>query len=261
MACHRVLKFLLALCIVYFAGDLHAGDVLRLASDDWCPYICAEKTDIKNGFLVDLTARAMASEGYKVEPLLRPLNRALLEAANGNIQGVYAPPIDQRLRQSAPLAYSRACFYTRVGDNWSYQGMATMKQRTIGIIEDYGYDDGPMDAYIAKYHQHPALIELAYGETAGINNLQKLLKGRFHVMLEHEAVLEKLSKQLDISARIRQAGCLERALPLTIGFSKQDAHSEAWVRALQRGLQKLEASGELKALRQHYKLPSTPPSP
>lgn len=259
MACQRVQKFLLALGIAYFADDLHAENELKLASDDWCPYICAEKTEIKNGFLVDVTARAMASEGYQVRALLRPLNRAILETVNGNIQGVYAPPIDQRLHQSAPLAYSRACFYTRVGDNWTYQGMATMKQRTIGIIEDYGYDDGPMDAYIAKYHQHPALIELAYGDTAGINNLQKLLKGRYSVMLEHEAVLERLSKQLDASARIRQAGCLKHALPLTIGFSKQNPHSETWVSALQRGLQKLETSGELKALRQHYKLPAAAP--
>lgn len=255
MSCHYVQKSLLALGIVCFAADLQAGVVLKLASDDWCPYICAEKTEIKSGFLVDLTARAMASEGYQVEAVLRPLNRAILETVNGNIQGVYAPPIDQRLRQSAPLAYSRACFYTRVGDSWTYQGMATMKQRTIGVIEEYGYDDGPMDAYIAKYRQHPALIEVAYGDTAGIHNLQKLLKGRYSVMLEHEAVLEQLSKQLNASTRIRRAGCLEHSLPLTIGFSKQDARSEVWIRALQRGLQKLKASGELKALRQRYKLP------
>lgn len=259
MACHRIQEILLTLVVLNSAGEACAETVLRLASDDWCPYICAEKNEIKNGFLVDLTAKAMASEGYKVEALLRPLNRAMLETTNDKLEGVYAPPIDQRLRQSAPLAYSRACFYTRAGDSWTYRGMAAMKQRTIGVIEDYGYDDGPMDAYIAKYHQHPALIELAYGDTAGIKNLQKLLNGRFHVLLEHEAVLEQLSKQADASARIRQAGCLEHALPLTIGFSKQDPRSESWVRALQRGVQKLEASGELKALRQHYKLPATSP--
>ncbi|MES2049145.1 MAG: transporter substrate-binding domain-containing protein [Pseudomonadota bacterium] len=236
-----------------------AETALRLASDDWCPYICSEDGKITGGFLVDVTARAMALSGYQVDAVLRPLNRAILETVHGNIQGVYAPPLDQRLRLSAVIAYSRACFYTRIENSWTYHGLASLAKHKLGVIEDYGYDDGPMDAYIARYQQHADLIERNFGDSAGTANLQKLLMGRYPVILEHEAVLLKLSKQQNATQRIRQAGCLEQMLPLTIGFAKNDARNEAWIHALDQGLHQLDASGEIKALRLRYEIPSPNP--
>lgn len=157
------------------------------------------------------------------------------------------------------IAYSRACFYTRAGETWTYQGLASLEKHRLGVIEDYGYDDGVMDAYIAKNQQQADLIERNYGDSAGIANLQKLLLGRYPVLLEHEAVLPKLSKQLKATLRIRQAGCLEQALPLTIGFAKSDPRNEAWINALDQGLHQLEATGEIKTLRLRYEIPSQGP--
>lgn len=230
---------------------LAAGDtVLRLGSDDWCPYICTSEGRIKDGYLVEVVARALP--GHKVEAVLLPLNRAIQETLDGRLQGVYAPPIDQRLLLSAPVAYSRACFYTRADDSWTYQGIASLERNTVGIIKDYGYDEGVMDAYVAQYQSDPGRIELAYGDKAGISNLQKLLHGRYQIMLEHQAVLVYLSKKLRVSQQIRNAGCLEQRLPLSIGFSSQDPRSAAWIHALNEGVQRLAASGQLQALRLRY---------
>lgn len=259
MQCTGIRPLITALLLLSPPLWARADSLVRLASDDWCPFICAAEGKINSGFLVDVSARAMALSGYRVEPVLRPLTRAIRETLDGNIEGVYAPPLDQRLGLSAPIAYSRACFYTRAGESWTYQGLASLSQRSIGVIADYAYDDGMMDAYIARHYRQPALIELAHGDTAGINNLQKLRKGRYHAMLEHEAVLAHLSQQLKVASQIRQAGCLEQALPLSIGFARQDGRTEAWLHALNEGMHQLEASGELKALRQHYGLKPVAP--
>lgn len=236
------------------AGSAQAGPLIRLGSDDWCPYVCALDGKPPSGYLVELATMAMAAEGYRVEPVLMPLNRAITQTVHGDIEGVYAPPIDRRLRLSAPVAQSRACFYTRAGDDWSFHSIASLKTQVVGVIDDYGYDDGPMDAYIAENRQQHARIALAFGASAGTTNVQKLLGGRYRVILEHSAVMAQLSKRLDVAGRIRQAGCLDNELPLTIGFATQDIRADTWVRALADGMHKMDASGELKALQKRYKL-------
>ena len=72
--------------------------------------------------------------------------------------------------------------------------------------------------------------------------------------MEHAAVMAQLSKRLDVGGRIRQAGCLDHELPLTIGFATQDICAETWIHALADGLHKMEASGDLKALQKRYKI-------
>lgn len=226
----------------------------RLASDDWCPFICASHGQISGGYLVDLTTQALALSGVQVESLLLPLSRAVSETASGAIEGVYAPSSDPRLQLSVPLARSRACFYTLAGAAWRYRGAESLGALRVGVIADYGYDDGQMDAYIARHHDDSASLAFAFGDAAGLTNLHKLLRGRFPVWLEHEAVANRLLATLGAASRIRQAGCLAQTLPLTIGFSARDVRAARWLHALADGLRVMSASGQLAALRARYHL-------
>jgi polar amino acid transport system substrate-binding protein len=193
--------------------------------------------------------------GFHVEPVLLPLNRAIHLAASGEVDGVFAPPVDARLRLGATIAHSRACFYTRQDSAWTYRNLASLKAMRLGVIEDYGYDDGPMDAYIARNHKNGSALDFSYGANAGTTNLQKLIGGRFHVMLEHELVMQRLSKELLVATQFRQAGCLANALPLTVGFALNDRRSALWGQALSDGLKKLQGSAELAAIRERYGVP------
>ncbi len=85
--------------------------------------------------------------------------------------------------------------------------------------------------------------------------LQKLLGGRFPVLLEHELVMQGLAREVGAVQQLRQAGCLAKALPLTVGFALNDSRSAMWTQALADGLKKLNSSGELAALRQRYNVP------
>ncbi|WP_317204127.1 transporter substrate-binding domain-containing protein [Janthinobacterium sp.] len=232
-----------------------AGGVVRLASDAWCPFVCTADGKITGGYLVDVVAQAMAASGYLVEPTLMPLNRAISETRSGDMEGVYAPPVDERLRLSPPIAYSRACFFTRAGENWSYREQRSLVGVTVGVIADYGYDDGAMDAYIKAHLGDWHALDLSHGAKAGVTNLQKLLGGRFPVMLEHEAVANTLARTMGVEGQLRQAGCLSQPLPLTIGFPREDSRTAAWLRALADGIKNLEASGSLSKLRGRYAIP------
>ncbi|NHZ83372.1 ABC transporter substrate-binding protein [Massilia sp. CCM 8695] len=233
-----------------------ASDVIRMASDDWCPFVCATDGKLTGGYLVDATLQAMGAAGYLVEPILMPLNRAMRETRTGDIEGVYAPPVDDRLRLSAPIAYSTACFYTRANAKWAYRDQRSLAGITVGVIADYGYDDGAMDAYIVARRADRHALDFSHGAKAGTTNLQKMLAGRFLVMLEHEAVVGLQAHKLGVTAQLRQAGCLKQALPLTIGFAREDSRSATWLRVLANGIKHLEASGALRKLRERYAIPA-----
>lgn len=235
-----------------------AGEEIRLASNDWCPYICVQNGQISDGYLIDLVTQALALQGVQVQPLLLPYTRALRTAELGKLEGVYAPAADPRLRRSKPLGYSRACFYTRLDSEWRYRGIASLASVVLGVGEDYGYDDGVLDAYIAASRGQPGRLEFAHGREASETNMRKLLHRRFDVMVEHEAVAARLISEMGDPERVRKAGCLERAFPLTVAFRADDARAERWIRTLDQGLRKLKAAGGVTALQRRYGMQDRP---
>ncbi|TDR76625.1 transporter substrate-binding domain-containing protein [Paludibacterium purpuratum] len=240
------------LCAAALAAP--SARVVKIASDDWCPYICADHNKIVGGFLVDLTEQALALQQYELKSVFLPLNRAMIMAEEGLIDGVYAPALDNRLRLSKPMAYSRACFYTLKDNEWQYHDLKSLHDVTIGVIADYGYDGGPFDRLLAAPTSHGVLFDFNKGQTAGETNLSKLLTKRYPVMLEHQAVMDHLTDRLGVSSQIRKAGCLEQPLMLVIGIAKRNPAASNLIRAIDTGLDQLKASGQLDPLKKKYRL-------
>jgi polar amino acid transport system substrate-binding protein len=247
-------RLLLMSLTLPLATPLAAQEVVRLASDEWCPYVCARNGRVDGGFVVEVATRALATMGMRVEPVLLPLNRAMRQTANGAIDGVFAPPEDARLRPGPVLGYSRACFFTTTSSSWSYRGIWSLEGMRLGVIGDYEYDNGAMDAFIAARSADRRVIDFSYGINAGVTNAKKLLGGRYPVLLEHEMVMYKIIGDLKAAKRFRNAGCLEKSFPLRVSFSPKNKRSARWTAALAQGLVKLERSGELAQLRERHGL-------
>ncbi|MDM4765034.1 transporter substrate-binding domain-containing protein [Pelomonas sp. SE-A7] len=245
-------RFLLPL-MLWLPGQaaLAGPQTLSLASDDWCPFICARGRELGGGLLVEAVQRALPEVVLK--PRLMPLNRAMVDTLAGRIDGIYAPALDHRLRLSQPVLRSRACFYQLAGKTWRYAGLESLKDRRLAAIADYGYDGADFDRWLGRADR--AQLDLSYGENAGRNMLAKLQRGRVDLIVEHQAVLRHLSRELGLPAeQLREAGCLEQTLPLVIGFARDRPDSKRWVERLDRGMAELRASGELARLAQRYGL-------
>ena len=248
------------LCLPALPLAAVSAPTIRLASDNWCPYICAEDSTITGGFLVELTGQIVSAAGYRLESLLMPLNRAMTLAEERDIDGVYAAPIGDRLLLSRPLAFSRACFYTLQHTRWHYTGLASLRTVPLGVIADYGYDGGAFDAYLqTRQHAAASLIDFNRGQNAGEANLNKLLSGRYPVAVEHEAVMRHLVLRQKLSPdRVRNAGCLEGRLKLVIGIGKNNPRARQLIRAIDDGMGQITASGQLDHLRKKYHLATSP---
>ncbi len=241
---------LLALSVA--SGAARAEAPLRIASDQWCPFVCASDGGPPSGYLVELSAQALGLASLRVEPLLLPLNRAMLEAGNGALAAVYAPPRDRRLLRSVSLGQSQACFYTLPASRWRYTGIAALGRIGFGVIDEYGYDDGPMDAYLQGQHGVHSGVEFNKGEQAGLANVRKLLSGRYPAALEHAAVMQELLRQHGWQGQLRLAGCLEHGLALTLGFAADNPATPAWLASFNAGVLTMRRSGALAALQRRY---------
>ncbi|QYF94057.1 transporter substrate-binding domain-containing protein [Massilia sp. PAMC28688] len=248
-----LLSTLLTACL-----PVAAKETVRLASDEWCPYVCVRDGRISGGFVVEATTRALGTMGIRVEPMLLPLNRAMRQTLAGTIDGVFAPPEDAGLRPGPVLGYSRACFFTSTRSSWSYRGLWSLKGVRLGVIGDYEYDNGDMDAFIVSHRGNRHAIDFSYGTNAGTTNAKKLLGGRFPVLLEHELVMYKLISEMKAEGRFRNAGCLENTFALRAGFSPHNKRSGKWAAALAQGVARLEKSGELARLRERHGVAATP---
>ena len=231
-----------------------AAPPVHIGSDDWCPYICAasKAKQPPTGFLVDITHDALAANGYQAVPELLPLNRAMTLTLSGKLDGIYAPEIDPRLRMTQPIIQSRACFYTLQDSHWRYGGIDSIQGRSLGVIADYGYDAGPMDAYLGTRKPGASNVDFNVGDNAGAVNVQKLLGRRYEIVLEHQTVMAHLLKQLGATAGVREAGCLDTPLPLVIGFSATRPDVDQLVRSIDEGVKRMKSNGEFDRLRQTY---------
>jgi polar amino acid transport system substrate-binding protein len=246
---------LLAALLPTAASAAAPATVVKLASDDWCPYVCTTERRIVGGILVELAEQILAAGGYRQEPVLLPLNRAMAMTDSGALDGVYAPAVDRRLIPSEPLLFSRACFYTRADSTWQYTGMESLRTLRLGAIKDYGYDGGPFDDYLAAAAKRAAGgLELNVGVNASETNIKKMLRGRYPVAIEHEAVMNYLMHVQTAVPHgpIRQAGCLDRKLPLVIGIGKHNPAAPELLRAVNDGVKSLKASGALQRLKRRY---------
>lgn len=246
--------FFLAGVLAPLSAPLADQAVVRLASDEWCPYVCKSDREVQGGFLVTVATRALSATGLRVDARLLPLNRAMRETSDGTLDGVFAPPSHALLRPSVVLGYSRACFFTSTASTWTYRGIGSLKGSRLGLIGQYEYDIGEADQYIRDNASNRNAIDFSYGATAGHTNAKKLLLGRFDLLLAHELVMTKLIAELKAERKFINAGCLKQAFPLVIGFATATKRSELLLTGLAQGVRKLEKSGELDRIRECYGL-------
>ena len=250
-----LLIFLLTLCALFSSAAAAGERSVKLGSDEWCPFICSsDGQHIDRGYLIELARLALAGKGYDVDGLLMPLTRAMKLSESGDIDGVFAPPIPTSLAATVTVGLSLACFYTAPDSKWTYHGLDSILQVSFGVIADYGYDNGVMDAYLARPESERPEVQFNFGQTAGIQNVRRVLAGRYEAMLEHRAVVPYLLSKLGGNAQLREAGCLETPFPLIIGFSRAHGKGDALAKAFDEGVTDLDKSGALARLQQGYGL-------
>ncbi|HCY88238.1 MAG TPA: amino acid ABC transporter substrate-binding protein [Desulfobacteraceae bacterium] len=241
-------KILIALICVLLSLSICQAEnkTITGAADPWPPFIDPDHP--KQGISIEVATAAFASQGYTYTHKIMPWARAENAVKTGKIDILPNTwHTDKRtgyLKYSEPYASNEVKFIKKKGDDFEYNGMASLAGKKIGIILSYGYGDEFMNS---KDFKREAVSDF-------MTNIKKLVAGRIDLSLGDEIVAKnKISKNdpalLD-EIEFTKNYMSSNDLYVTCGL-KNPRHEEI-INAFNKGLETIKSNGTLDAIFKSY---------
>lgn len=231
-----------------------SNKVITIAADEWCPINCAPKSK-DEGIGIDLARKVFEAQGYTVEYKIMPWADALKQVRTGKITAVVGASRSDEKSLIFPdnaILEIHDGFYTRSGSSWRYQGVHTLKNKRIGIIEDYGYGEVVSD-FIKKNQYSAGALHIAKGKTPLQDNIKQLLEAKIDVLVESRVVMDYTLKTSDLSDKIISAGSVPQDF-VYLAFSPALPQSKALAAQYDAAIRSMKSSGALKQMYGKYGL-------
>lgn len=244
---------IISLFMVLFASSLVAqSKKIVAAADPYPPFV--DPTLPRQGLSLELAREAFKTQGYDLEFKQVPWARA--EA--GLVAGDYdiipdAWMTDARKKTqlfSVSYAENSVKFIKRKGDPFEFNGLPSLKGKTVGVVRDYNYGDAFLNDPGFKREAVDALL----------TNIDKLVLGRIDLTLEDEIVASSLvsrkdQKLLDKLEFTKNALATNK-LYITSGLSNP-RHQEI-IDAFNKGLAVIKKNGSYAKILKSYGITSAP---
>jgi polar amino acid transport system substrate-binding protein len=227
------------------------ADEIAITADQWCPYNCEPGSD-SPGYVVELAKRIYEKAGHTINYVNNPWKRALKMGARGKVNGVIAvsfqPETEQMVLPEEPLTIYEIKAVTTADNDWSYEGVDSIGDRTAAVIADYNYGDDFMEWQQANDGQQI----VTQGDGALERNLKMVTSGRADFAIDGANVLRYSISQLGIQDDVKFAGTIGESVPLYLGFSKKAGNAEEYARLWTEGIRGMRESGELQEVLDKY---------
>lgn len=234
------------------AAAADAPKAVMLATTEWAPYIGQELPE--QGYVHILVTRAFARSGYEAQIRFYPWARALALAREGKVAGLMPEYFDAG--RTNEFAYSDAFpggpvgFYARRDRKLKIPPtlatkpavtLATLKHLRFGVVR--GYLNAP------AFDNAPGLTREEARDD--LTNLRKLYHRRVDAIVIDRHVAEYLLRTAvpEFTAELEYLEPPLAQHSLYIAFTRTAAGHETLRQAFNRGLELLENSGELAAIR------------
>lgn len=255
----RLLRVLACLgsIIVGFTGSscLAAGTTITLVADEWPPFN-GQPGSRQEGYIVDIARTVFESRGYTVVYRLAPWTRAIEMTRSGECDGAIGASRTDAAGCVFPreeLARNKLAFYVKKGNAWRYRGPASVEETTIGTIAGYDYRPWLLE-YIEANRDDPARVQVLHGDEPLKRNLTKLISDRVKVVVDTEAAIRFVAKEMNILDRIECAGYGDEPAYIYIAFSPKKKESARYAEELSEGIAAMRKSGELQRILDKYGL-------
>ncbi len=243
----------LSIFICVAAPALAQGQkTIVIAADEWCPINC-EANGKRQGVGIDLARAIFEPLGYKVNYTVMPWAEALKQVRAGKISAVVgASRTDSKslIFPDNPISEVSDNFYIRTGSPWRYQGPHTLKNRRIGITQDYGYGD-VMTRFIAQNKFTADVLYVAKGTTPLKDNIDRLLNGKIDILVESKVVMDYTIRNERLSDKIVWAGSAPQDY-VYLAFSPALPQSKQLAAVYDAAIRSMKTNGRLKQFYASY---------
>jgi len=230
------------------------AEEIIIAADVWCPYNCSLVEEDKPGFMVELARTIFERHGIQVKYEVMPWSRAMKLVSNNTIQGLISgTPLNTTVKLIFPeeeQGRMQNSFFTMGANNWVYEGVHSLSEIKLGVIQGYNY--GPE---IQPYVERKKKVGIMTGDDPLERLINMMKMNRIDTILEDKAVFINTATKMGFKD-YRFAGN-DRTPPemnnLFIAFSTTEKSKE-YAKILSKGMKELRASGELSRILSKYGL-------
>ena len=231
---------LVFLCFLFSGGGFAEEErTISLVGDTWCPFNCNNHPDHR-GILVEKAAAALAEEGLRLQYIEIPWSRAIIGVRAGQYDAIVGAGLSETPDfhfPPEPLANAYHSFFTLPSSAWEYQGLDSLRDVRIGVIQDYSYG-GLYEDYIEENQDNKARVVILRGEQL-LPRLVKMLRlNRIDVLVAEERVLNYHFNSSGRRNPLRYAGLANKEA-LYVAFSPETDDGAELAEALGRGMEKM----------------------
>lgn len=250
-----ILSGMLALWVLVFPAGALAGGRLVFVADEWPPFNTTPLGQ-KQGFMVDMAREILAEHGYELEYRVMPWTRAVQETRKGQYHaaiGASRTDAPDFVFPSEPFALTTMAFFVRQDNPWRFVGRDDVRTQILGVIEGYDYREWLL-SYIHANREDPFRVQIMHGDAPLERNLRKLLLGRVDVVVDNEAAIAAVARDMGIRDQILCAGTDHEVSEIHIAFSPARPESGQLAELLAEGIRRMRASGRLRQILDGYGL-------
>lgn len=154
--------------------------IITAGADPWPPYI--DEHHPHGGVSVQLANAALKTQDYEVQNKIMPWARALEETRAGRVDAIldawWTQERSQDFMFSRPYLDGPVKFIKRLDSGFEYNGLSSLRGKTIAVVRDYGYDEQFLKA------NDYTLFEV----TEFTQGISMLVKHRVDLAIENELV-------------------------------------------------------------------------
>ncbi|MDX1949742.1 MAG: transporter substrate-binding domain-containing protein [Rickettsiales bacterium] len=232
-----------------------------IAADEWCPYNCIPNSKYE-GVLVEIARQALKEHNIEVKYITMPWARAVEQARLGKIDAVFGaskPDTPDFIFPKTPQQKMVNAFYvTDKNKDWKYEGIKSLENMSIGVINGYSYGNKELDDYILKNSDYISKVQVANGDEPQFQNLVKLKRSRIDAVIEDENVMKYILKKYKIDGVFKSEKNVKNqkiSQDLFVAFSPaKKEQSNKLAKIISDYTDKIIKNGEYKNINKKYGL-------
>lgn len=242
----------LAIALLALAPARAAEPALRLVADEWMPFNGAPAERLE-GYGVEIFSAAFADRAVAYDVMT--WKRALLEVREGRADAVIGAE-----RSDAPdflfpeeeIGRYRVTLFARSDDPWTFESLASLEGRRVGVVRDYTYPDWVEADRLAREQDYDVIVD----DNPLDVNLRKLVAGRIDVIPSNPYSLFWKAEQAGLRTRVRAAGVnpQDEEAVIHIAFSPAKPESARHAAQFSEALRAMRGDGRLAAILLRYGL-------
>jgi len=235
-------RLILRIAVLFIGISLcsHAAmalDINIVHSGNWPPY--ADKDLAEQGLAIDIVTTALKRAGYSPQVNTASLKQ-IIEGSKTGIYDVFATPWytmerNKYLDFSQPYLQSSIHFIKRKETSFEYTGFDDLEGLTVGVIENYAYEEDFNESREIKKINASSLTE----------NLQKLVEKKIDLSLGDERVL-RYTLGVSMPHSISTLEILDKPLAMrgiNIGVSRKNPDHAIIVSSFNKAIAEMKEDG------------------